>query len=166
MKDTTMKDLLQSVEYLGSVMEQVLYRLDVLENVVFEDSDDPNDPNESTETSPIIIRHSRYYDEFGYTSNLGGVTYAFRINHGLDMADVGISICNKNDNFDRNIGRAQATMRLDQKPLSFLFPLDSTDSLGLVDSFWKAYNEGFVSGDNDMLDMIGRADLDGLDCAA
>lgn len=161
MKDV--KDLLQSVEYLGSVMEQVLYRLDVLENVIFEDSEDSD---ESSETSPVIIRHSRYYDEFGYTSNLGGVTYAFRIHHGLDMADVGISICNKNDNFDRNIGRAQATMRLDQKPLSFLFPLDSTDSLGLVDSFWKAYNEGFVSGNSDMLDMIGRADLDGLDCAA
>lgn len=163
MKGTTMKELLQSVEYMGSVMEQILDRLDILVNTVFGVSEDPN---ESSEISPIIIRHSRYYDQFGNTSNLGGLTYAFRIHHGLDMADVGVSVCNKNDNFDRNMGRERAVARLNQKPLTFPFPSDSVDSLGLVDSFWKAFNEGIVSGDRDMLNMIVHADLDGLDCAA
>lgn len=171
MEKKEIRELRQSVELIGGVVERMLGRMDEMERLfigTMDGIDSMNDivpsieEEEDQPASPtIVIRHSRYYDADGSVSNLGGVTYAFRILHDLGMVDVGVSICNKQDNFSRNYGYCNAMTRLINAPMSF--PFQSNGEYGLVDSFWNAFNEGYLSGDPDMRAMIEVADVDGLD---
>lgn len=128
----------------------------------FDDYEDDEDEDDEDEEDPIIIRHGRYYDDNGDVSNLGGVTYAFRIDHVEKVAYVGLAICSKEDNFDRRTGRNIAISRLENEPFGFEF--ESGDNDGLVAEFWDSYNnDQLVASPAEMVRMVESANLEGLE---
>lgn len=104
--------------------------------------------------SPVIYRYSRYgirdyLGEFyeGEIDNLGGVTYAFQIDYVTNEVYAGVSICRRDDNFDKALGRGVARKRMESEPITFSY--NGEDSL--VKSFWTRVYEMYYNDDRDGL---------------
>lgn len=104
--------------------------------------------------SPVIYRYSRYgiRDMFGSfykgeIDNLGGVTYAFQIDYVTNEVYAGVSICRRDDNFDKALGRGIARKRMESEPITFGYHCED----GLVKSFWTRVYEMYYNDDRDGL---------------
>ena len=104
--------------------------------------------------SPVIYRYSRYgirdyLGEFyeGEIDNLGGVTYAFQIDYVTNEVYAGVSICRRDDNFDKALGRGVAKKRMETEPITFEYNGED----GLVKSFWTRVYEMYYNDDRDGL---------------
>ena len=104
--------------------------------------------------SPVIYRYSRYgirdyLGEFyeGEIDNMGGVTYAFQIDYVTNEVYAGVSICRRDDNFDKALGRGVARKRMESEPITFSYNGED----GLVKSFWTRVYEMYYNDDRDGL---------------
>lgn len=105
--------------------------------------------------SPIIYRYSRYgirdqYDELQYDEidNLGGVTYAFQIDYAINDVYAGVAVCQRDDNFDKTLGKTIASQRLQREPFAFEY----TGEESLIKSFWsRVYRMYNKDGEDDAL---------------
>ena len=105
--------------------------------------------------SPIIYRYSRYgvLDRFGdpiydEIDNLGGVTYAFQIDYAINEVYAGVAVCQRDDNFDKTLGKTIARQRLDREPFAFEY----TSEESLIKSFWsRVYSMYNKDGEDDEL---------------
>ena len=105
--------------------------------------------------SPIIYRYSRYgvLDRFGdpiydEIDNLGGVTYAFQIDYALNEVYAGVAVCQRDDNFDKALGKTIARQRLDREPFAFEYSGEES----LIKSFWsRVYSMYNKDGEDDAL---------------
>lgn len=105
--------------------------------------------------SPIIYRYSRYglrdqYDELHYDEidNLGGVTYAFKIDYAMNEVYAGVAVCQRDDNFDKTLGKTIARQRLQREPFTFEY----TGEELLIKSFWsRVYSMYNKDGEDDVL---------------
>lgn len=105
--------------------------------------------------SPIIYRYSRYglrdqYDELQYDEidNLGGVTYAFQIDYVINEVYAGVAVCQRNDNFDKTLGKTIASQRLQREPFAFEYSGEES----LIKSFWsRVYSMYNKDGEDDAL---------------
>ena len=110
--------------------------------------------NKNHDLSPVIYRYSRYgvrdhLGEFyeGEIDNLGGVTYAFQIDYVTNEVYAGVSICRRDDNFDKALGRGVARERMESEPIAFGYHGED----GLVKSFWTRVYEMYYNDDRDGL---------------
>lgn len=105
--------------------------------------------------SPIIYRYSRYglrdqYDELQYDEidNLGGVTYAFQIDYAMNEVYAGVAVCQRDDNFDKTLGKTIAHQRLQREPFTFEYSGEES----LIKSFWsRIYRMYNKDGEDDAL---------------
>ena len=105
--------------------------------------------------SPIIYRYSRYglrdqYDELQYDEidNLGGVTYAFQIDYAFNEVYAGVAVCQRDDNFDKTLGKTIASQRLQREPFTFEYSGEES----LIKSFWsRVYSMHNKDGEDDAL---------------
>lgn len=105
--------------------------------------------------SPIIYRYSRYgvLDRFGdpiydEIDNLGGVTYAFQIDYAMNEVYAGVAVCQRDDNFDKALGKTFARQRLDREPFAFEYSGEES----LIKSFWsRVYSMYNKDGEDDAL---------------
>lgn len=105
--------------------------------------------------SPIIYRYSRYgvLDRFGdpiydEIDNLGGVTYAFQIDYAMNEVYAGVAVCQRDDNFNKTLGKTIARQRLDREPFAFEY----TGEESLIKSFWsRVYSMYNKDGEDDAL---------------
>lgn len=105
--------------------------------------------------SPIIYRYSRYglrdqYDELQYDEidNLGGVTYAFQIDYAINEVYAGVAVCQRDDNFDKTLGKTIAHQRLQREPFTFEYSGEES----LIKSFWsRVYSMYNKDGEDDAL---------------
>ena len=105
--------------------------------------------------SPIIYRYSRYgvLDRFGdpiydEIDNLGGVTYAFQIDYSMNEVYAGVAVCQRDDNFDKTIGKTIARQRLVRGPFAFEYSGEES----LIKSFWsRVYSMHNKDGEDDAL---------------
>lgn len=105
--------------------------------------------------SPIIYRYSRYgvLDRFGdpiydEIDNLGGVTYAFQIDYAMNEVYAGVAVCQRDDNFDKALGKTIARQRLDREPFAFEYSGEES----LIKSFWShVYSMYNKDGEDDAL---------------
>ena len=105
--------------------------------------------------SPIIYRYSRYglcdqHDELQYDEidNLGGVTYAFQIDYAMNEVYAGVAVCQRDDNFNKTLGKTIARQRLDREPFAFEY----TGEESLIKSFWsRVYSMYNKDGEDDAL---------------
>lgn len=105
--------------------------------------------------SPIIYRYSRYgvLDRFGdpiydEIDNLGGVTYAFQIDYAMNEVYAGVAVCQRDDNFDKALGKTIARQRLDREPFTFEYSGEES----LIKSFWsRVYSMYNKDGEDDAL---------------
>lgn len=104
--------------------------------------------------SPIIYRYSRYglrdqYDELLYDEidNLGGVTYAFQIDYAMNEVYAGVAVCQRDDNFDKTLGKTIACQRLQREPFTFEYSGEES----LVKSFWSHVYSLYHRGEDDAL---------------
>lgn len=105
--------------------------------------------------SPIIYRYSRYglrdqHDELQYDEidNLGGVTYAFQIDYAINEVYAGVAVCQRDDNFNKTLGKTIARQRLDREPFAFEY----TGEESLIKSFWsRVYSMYNKDGEDDAL---------------
>lgn len=104
--------------------------------------------------SPIIYRYSRYglrdqYDELQYDEidNLGGVTYAFQIDYAMNEVYAGVAVCQRDDNFDKTIGKTIARQRMNREPLAFEYSGEES----LIKSFWSHVYSLYHRGESDAL---------------
>lgn len=105
--------------------------------------------------SSIIYRYSRYglrdqYDELQYDEidNLGGVTYAFQIDYAINEVYAGVAVCQRDDNFDKTLGKTIARQRLHREPFAFEY----TGEESLIKSFWsRVYSMYNKDGEDDAL---------------
>jgi hypothetical protein len=104
--------------------------------------------------SPVIYRYSRYgvRDMFGSfykgeIDNLGGVAYAFQIDYVTNEVYAGVSVCRRDDNFDKALGRGIARKRMDREPITFGYNGEGT----LIKSFWTRVYEMYYADDRDTL---------------
>lgn len=105
--------------------------------------------------SPIIYRYSRYgvLDRFGdpiydEIDNLGGVTYAFQIDYAMNEVYAGVAVCQRDDNFDKALGKTIARQRLDREPFAFEYSGEES----LIKSFWsRVYSMYNKDGEDDAL---------------
>lgn len=105
--------------------------------------------------SPIIYRYSRYgvLDRFGdpiydEIDNLGGVTYAFQIDYTMNEVYAGVAVCQRDDNFNKTLGKTIARQRLDREPFAFEY----TGEESLIKSFWsRVYSMYNKDGEDDAL---------------
>lgn len=99
------------------------------------------EPKLRDEKSPVIYRYLRpqdYYSGSGDSPhNLGGVTFAFVINHAKGIVSAGAAICDDDWNFNKEEGRRIAYGNLHRAP--FEFPYDWRVPLvrGAVDAYFK-----------------------------
>lgn len=105
--------------------------------------------------SPTIYRYSRYglrdqYDELQYDEidNLGGVTYAFQIDYAINEVYAGVAVCQRDDNFDKTLGKTIARQRLQREPFAFEYSGEES----LIKSFWtRVYSMYNKDGEDDAL---------------
>lgn len=105
--------------------------------------------------SPIIYRYSRYglrdqHDELQYDEidNLGGVTYAFQIDYAMNEVYAGVAVCQRDDNFNKTLGKTIARQRLQREPFAFEY----TGEESLIKSFWsRVYSMYNKDGEDDAL---------------
>lgn len=105
--------------------------------------------------SPILYRYSRYglrdqYDELQYDEidNLGGVTYAFQIDYAINEVYAGVAVCQRDDNFDKALGKTIARQRLVREPFAFEYSGEES----LIKSFWtRVYSMYNKDGEDDAL---------------
>lgn len=105
--------------------------------------------------SPIIYRYSRYgvLDRFGdpiydEIDNLGGVTYAFQIDYAINEVYAGVAVCQRDDNFDKTLGKTIARQRLVREPFAFEYSGEES----LIKSFWsRVYSKHNKDGEDDAL---------------
>lgn len=105
--------------------------------------------------SPVIYRYSRYgvLDRFGdpiydEIDNLGGVTYAFQIDYAINEVYAGVAVCQRNDNFDKTLGKTIASQRLQREPFAFEYSGEES----LIKSFWsRVYRMYNKDGEDDAL---------------
>lgn len=104
--------------------------------------------------SPIIYRYSRYglrdqYDELQYDEidNLGGVTYAFQIDYAINEVYAGVAVCQRDDNFDKTLGKTIARQRMNHEPFTFEY----TGGESLIKSFWSHVYSLYHRGEDDAL---------------
>ena len=104
--------------------------------------------------SPIIYRYSRYglrdqHDELQYDEidNLGGVTYAFQIDYAINEVYAGVAVCQRDDNFDKTLGKTIARQRLQREPFTFEYSGEES----LVKSFWSRVYSLYHRGESDAL---------------
>lgn len=104
--------------------------------------------------SPIIYRYSRYglrdqYDELQYDEidNLGGVTYAFQIDYAINEVYAGVAVCQRDDNFDKTIGKTIARQRMNREPFTFEYSGEES----LIKSFWSHVYSLYHRGEDDAL---------------
>lgn len=116
--------------------------------------------------SPIIYRYSRYgvLDRFGdpiydEIDNLGGVTYAFQIDYAMNEVYAGVAVCQRDDNFNKTLGKTIARQRLDREPFAFEY----TGEESLIKSFWsRVYSMYNKDGEDDAL-IRALVDIDTTD---
>ena len=104
--------------------------------------------------SPIIYRYSRYglrdqHDELQYDEidNLGGVTYAFQIDYAINEVYAGVAVCQRDDNFDKTLGKTIARQRMDREPFTFEYSGEES----LIKSFWSHVYSLYHRGESDAL---------------
>lgn len=102
--------------------------------------------------SPIIYRYGPrdQYDEMHYDEidNLGGVTYAFQIDYAMNEVYAGVAVCQRDDNFDKTLGKTIARQRLQREPFTFEYSGEES----LVKSFWsRVYSMYNKDGEDDAL---------------
>lgn len=104
--------------------------------------------------SPIIYRYSRYglrdqYDELQYDEidNLGGVTYAFQIDYAMNEVYAGVAVCQRDDNFDKTLGKTIARQRMNREPFTFEYSGEGS----LIKSFWSHVYSLYHRGEDDAL---------------
>ena len=75
-------------------------------------------------TEAVFFRYIRSTDDWftDSKSNLGGMTFAFKLDYTLRKISVGVSVCASDENFCKQTGREIATRRLEQDP--YVFGLD------------------------------------------
>jgi len=104
-------------------------------------------PNPNYKISPVIFRYSRYLNkEVDEIEPRGGVTYAFQIDYEKRVASVGISVCSKDENFDKKLGCSIAATRLKLDPICF--PYVTPSPMPLVRAFWRYVEVGNMSNHN------------------
>ena len=87
-------------------------------------------------STPTIIRYYRVLADSLVSpsdiriSNLGGVTFAFNIDHDAKELAVGFSVCSNKENFVKEVGREIALHRLAESPLKIPYNLN----ISLVDN--------------------------------
>lgn len=158
-------------------LDEFVTRLDqdlqALESIVTEDDDTPEWYTEMVaqeaerekphwteimdknhDLSPIIYRYSRYglrdqYDELQYDEidNLGGVTYAFQIDYAMNEVYAGVAVCQRDDNFDKTLGKTIARQRLQREPFTFEYSGEES----LIKSFWTHVYSMYHRGEDDAL---------------
>lgn len=66
-----------------------------------------------TTNSDVKFRHMRYSDQQGNSSNMGGITFAFR---QVDKNEIRVAVafCSEQDNFSRKRGREISLGRLER----------------------------------------------------
>lgn len=104
--------------------------------------------------SPTIYRYSRYglrdhNDELQYDEidNLGGVTYAFQIDYAMNEVYAGVAVCQRDDNFDKTIGKTIARQRMNREPFTFEYSGEES----LIKSFWSHVYSLYHRGEDDAL---------------
>lgn len=104
--------------------------------------------------SPIIYRYSRYglrdhNDELQYDEidNLGGVTYAFQIDYAMNEVYAGVAVCQRDDNFDKTLGKTIARQRMNREPFTFEYSGEES----LIKSFWSHVYILYHRGEDDAL---------------
>nr|DAS97349.1 MAG TPA: hypothetical protein [Caudoviricetes sp.] len=104
--------------------------------------------------SPTIYRYSRYglrdhNDELQYDEidNLGGVTYAFQIDYAMNEVYAGVAVCQRDDNFDKTIGKTIARQRMNREPFTFEYSGEES----LIKSFWSHVYRLYHRGEDDAL---------------
>ncbi len=132
MKNEALQAINQSLESLASMVKYLDARMNALEDRVAK----PVAKVRNDEKSPLIVRHSRYFDGFGGVEARGGVTYVFELNYKNRTAKVGIAVCSLKENFNKATGRKLAEDRLKTDPIVFGYSAPSY--VGLVDAFWDA----------------------------
>lgn len=142
-------------------LDEFVTRLDqdlqALEAMVVEDDEKQHwseTMDKNHDLSPVIYRYSRYgirdyLGEFyeGEIDNLGGVTYAFQIDYVTNEVYAGVSICRRDDNFDKALGRGVAKKRMEMCPITFEY--DSEDTL--IKAFWSKVYSMYYEDDTDPL---------------
>lgn len=143
MKNETLQAINQSLESLASMVKYLDARMNALEDRVAK----PVATVCNDEKRPMVVRYSRYTDEFGGVNARGGVTYVFELNHKNQTAKAGIAVCSLKENFNKATGRKLAEDRLKTDPIVFGYSAPSY--VGLVDAFWDAVNLGSASMSKD-----------------
>lgn len=114
----------------------------------------PKAPPALSGESPVIIRYIRFEDYYDPTGNLGGVTFAFKLDHEAKKCRVGVAICEFNDNFNKRFGRDLATTRLYRDPITF--DHETPNQVSLVEAFQFALEEGTADLGEDNLSLIRK----------
>jgi hypothetical protein len=87
-------------------------------------------------STPTIVRYCRFLSVPKLEpwnieiSNLGGITFAFNIDHDAKELSVGFSVCSNKENFVKEVGREISLRRLSESPLKISYNLN----LSLVDN--------------------------------
>lgn len=138
MQNGISQDIIQAIyNNLGSLV-RIVKDLDARLSAVEDHVTKPVAKVHDDEKSPLVVRHSRYIDEFGETHAKGGVTYLFELNYKNRTAKVGVAVCSLKENFNKGMGRNLAEIRLKTDPIVFAF--NAPSNVGLVESFWDAVN--------------------------
>lgn len=156
MEKEVLQAISQSLESLSSMVKHLYARMNALEDRAAK----PVAKVRNGEKSPLVVRHSRYSDEFGEIHAKGGVTYLFELNYKNRTVKVGVAVCSQKENFEKYIGRKLAEERLKTDPI--IFPYSAPSNVGLVDAFWDAVNNGDVrmsEGNRRILSSIKTSDL-------
>lgn len=148
MKNDVLQAIYKSLESLSNMVKDLDARMNALEDSVAK----PVAKVRGDEKSPLIVRYSRYIDEFGGVEARGGVSYVFELNYKNRTAKAGIAVCSLKESFNKATGRKLAEDRLKTDPIVFEYSAPS--DVGLVDAFWNAVNFGSASMSKDNLRII------------
>jgi len=96
------------------------------------------------DTTPIIIRYIRAFDDDYNIASNGGVTLAFVIDYKSGIAFAGVTVCSAKENFSKDLGRRLSILRLQSDPIAFFYTSNSEESL--VNSLMSQFAEGTLNG--------------------
>ena len=145
----------QDLQALESIVAEPAWYTEVAQEAEREKPHWTEIMDKNHDLSPIIYRYSRYgvLDRFGdpiydEIDNLGGVTYAFQIDYAMNEVYAGVAVCQRDDNFDKSLGKSIARQRLDREPFAFEYSGEES----LIKSFWsRVYSMYNKDGEDDAL---------------
>lgn len=156
MENDVLQAISKSLESLANMVKDLDARMNALEGR----SAKPVAKVRDEEKSPLVVRYSRYTDEFGGVEARGGVTYVFELDYKKRTAKVGIAVCSLKENFNKATGRKLAEDRLKNDPIVFVY--GAPNAVRLVDAFWDAVDFDDVSMSTDnrrIINSIKTGDL-------